>query len=639
MLGACRDLVTNQAAGRRDAPACVLYSGFDVASESCDALCRPAEQLLADGAAATLPSVLLVDATLVARVGDAHAVAHHVVIVAADQAAEAALGRRADISLAGMTDAAARRAILSAACQTAIARFSVMLSEAEFKELSRIGIALMGEHDRKALLRLIVAQCKQLTHSDGCGLLLLIEDEKGNRWLRPVLYGFDSIDADFLDPSTRYPVDERSVIGHATLAREPVVISDAYDLPPEALFEMNLAFDVRYGYRRRSMLAIPMIDQLDRVLGILVCINRKTDPNAKITGKEDADRYVIDYSNREVRLTQMLASHAAVAIENARLYAQVQSILESFVQASVSAIDLRDPATAGHSLRVAALVGGLAAAVERKEDGPYRDVHFTSKQMRELRFAALLHDFGKIAVREDLLLKAKKLPPTLWERIDARFDLIGRTMELESCRAHAGSSAAHVDGALVGRLKELDRLRQVVRTANEPTVLDAPTATELLAIARCTYERPDGTVAPYLTPEELHYLQLPKGTLDDRERAEVESHVTATRRFLSNVPWTDDLKDMVTYAYGHHELLNGKGYPERLRGDQIPLQTRLIAVADVFDALTASDRTYKPAVSPETALEMLRAEAAAGRLDAELVKVMDESESYRHSTTTDEHEL
>jgi len=604
----------------------VLYGGSSIASDSCDAPCRPAEQLLAADTEATSASVLLVDATLVARVRDARALPDQTVIVATDSAAETALGRRAQISLAGITDASARRAILHAACEAAVARFAVGQSEAEFQELSRIGIALMREHDRKALLRLIVAQAKQLTHSDGGGLLFMSQDDDGRQWLRPVLYAFDSIDGEFLDPETRLLVDEKSILGHTALAKQPVVVADAYDLPPEVLFQLNMEFDIRYGYRRRSMLAVPMIDQLDRVLGILLCINRKTDPDAKITSKEAADRYVIEYSDREVRLTQMLASDAAVAIENARLYAQVESILESFVQASVGAIDLRDPATAGHSLRVAALVSSLASAVERKTDGPYKNVRFTPAERRELHFAALLHDFGKIAVREDLLLKAKKLPPTLWERVDARFDLIRRTMELEACRTHLRTSSTHGDRALQGQLQELERMRDVVRSANEPTVLDAPTAAELLSIARCTYERPDGTMAPYLTPEELHYLQLPKGTLDDHERAEIESHVNATREFLSNVPWTDDLKDMVRYAYGHHELLNGEGYPEHLRGDEIPLQTRLITVADVFDALTASDRPYKPAVSADRALEILQAEAAAGRLDPELVKVMAERE-------------
>jgi GAF domain-containing protein len=156
-----------------------------------------------------------------------------------------------------------------------------------------------------------------------------------------------------------------------------------------------MEFDERYGYRRRSMLVVPMVDQLDHVLGVLVFVNRKTDPTARITSKEAADRYVIPYSDREVRLVRALASQGAVAIENVKLYAQIERTLESFVAASVSAIDLRDPTMAGHSLRVAALTTGLAEAAERSDAGPFKDVRFTPKQMRELRFAALLHDFGQ----------------------------------------------------------------------------------------------------------------------------------------------------------------------------------------------------------------------------------------------------
>jgi len=173
-----------------------------------------------------------------------------------------------------------------------------------------------------------------------------------------------------------------------------------------------------------------------------------------------------------------------------------------------------------------------------------------------------------------------------------------------------------------------------VRTANEPSVLEGQVAVELADIATRTYERPDGTIAPYLTPEELRYLQLPKGTLNDQERIEVESHVDATRALLSHISWTHDLKDIVAYASDHHELLNGEGYPQHLAGDQIPLQTRLITIADVFDALTAADRPYKPAVPVERALEMLRADAEAGHLDPELVKVLAESQSYRRSATS-----
>jgi HD-GYP domain-containing protein (c-di-GMP phosphodiesterase class II) len=502
-----------------------------------------------------------------------------------------------------------------------VARSEAEQLEAEFHELSRIGIDLMRERDRKALLRMIVAQAKQLTHSDGGGLLLAKEDADGHAFLQAVLYAFDSIDGEFIDPATRLPIDEESIIGHAALAKEPMVVADAYNLPRNAVYRQGTAFDEEFGYRRRSMLAVPMLDQLGHVLGVLLCVNRKTDPHARIKTKEDADRYVIEYSDREMRVVRMLASQAAVAIENARLYARLEDAFEGFVRAAVSAIDLRDPATAGHSMRVAEMVANLAEDLEHRESGPYRDVTFTSAQMRELRFAALLHDIGKIAIPEALLLKAKKLPAGGWERIDARFDLIRRTIELESCRGDA-------QAALAPRLRELERQREVVRAANEPTVLEESVVAELSDIARLTYERPDGTTAPYLTAEELHYIQIPKGTLDERERARIEAHVTATRDLLSHIPWPEDLHGVVAYAYGHHELLDGRGYPEHLTGSEIPLETRLITLVDIFDALTASDRPYKPAIPVEQALKLLRADATAGRLDPELVKLMAERESF-----------
>ena len=620
-------------------PACVLYHGPANPPGGATSPWRPAEELLAGGPATASPAVLLVDSSLLERIGDPRAVRDDVVIVATDKDAGTALGHRADLSLADIPNAAARHAVLRAASQLATARFAAVQSADEFQELSRIGIALMRERDRKALLRLIVAQGKRLTHSDGGALLLTSHDKDDRRWLRPVLYAFDSLAHVLEAPASRVPMDETSIIGHVAISKEPLVIADAYDLPRDSVFEQNTAFDERNGYRRRSMLVVPMLDQRDRVLGLLLFINRKTDPNAKITSKEAADRYVVEYADHEVRLARLLASQAAVAIENARLYAQIQRTLESFVKASVSAIDLRDPATAGHSLRVAALATRLAAAVGRADSGPYRHVHFTARQMRELRFAALLHDFGKVAVREDVLLKSKKLPPVLRERIDARFDLIRTSMELAFCRASGSAGAADGVALRARQLAELERCRRVVHDANEPSVLDAPAAAELHEIARRTFHRPDGRIAPYITPEELHFLQLSKGTLDDPERAEVESHVTKTFQFLSNIPWTDDLKNMVTYACGHHEMLDGSGYPGHIAGDDIPIQTRLITVADMFDALTASDRPYKAAVSTEKALDILRAEAEAGRLDAELVHVMQETEVYRHLPTTDWREL
>jgi hypothetical protein len=252
----------------------------------------------------------------------------------------------------------------------------------------------------------------------------------------------------------------------------------------------------------------------------------------------------------------------------------------------------------------------------------------------------LLHDFGKVSVSEDVLMKAKKLPPVLWERIDARFDVIRRTMEVDYykererlARTHEATdqSLVRLDEQLAEQIARLDAMRTLIAQANEPTVLEAPIASALLDIARNSYERVDGTRAPYLTPEEIQYLQIRRGTLDEDERIEVESHVEESYQYLIRIPWTDDLKHVSTYAYDHHEKLNGMGYPRQLKGDEIPLQSRIITLADMFDALTESDRPYKPAVSVEQALDIIQAEANAGFLDAALVAIMAESQLHRRA--------
>ena len=577
------------------------------------------------------PAVVIVDESTLDRVDELRRLAQHVVLVPADARAQAALADRATISIAGISSPAIQGRFLAAACNLSCALLSarrrrrkLVGARRELRELNKLGMSLMLERDQQELLRQIVELGKRVTGSDGAGLLLGENDDGSPKELRVAHVEFDTIE-DFDIELRPLPVDDTSIVGHAARTKKLAVIEDAYDLPPDASFVMDASFDERYRYRRRSMLIAPLVDHRDHLVGVLVFVNRKSDPRARITCKEAADRYVLPYTTREIELARSLASQAAISIENSRLYARIERTLESFVKASVTAIDQRDPTTAGHSLRVAALSTGLAEAIERSGDGRYRHMRFTRVQLRELRFAALLHDFGKVAVREDVLIKAKKLPPLLWERIDARFDLIRRTLELEYCQ----SQSTERETDLTSALEELERMREIVRAANEPAVLERQPPPELADIAKHKFQRPDGSVVPYLNPDELQYLRLPEGTLDCHERAEVEAHAEETYQFLIKIPWTDDLRNVADYAYGHHEMLNGTGYPRRLAGDEIPVQTRIITLADIFDALTESDRPYKSAVSPERALDIMHAEAKAGRLDAELLQILLESGSYR----------
>jgi HD-GYP domain-containing protein (c-di-GMP phosphodiesterase class II) len=605
---------------------------------------QPAAALLTEPPAIEEAAVLIADAALLEHFGELRDLPGHVVIVAADVASAIALGERADVVLARVDEPVARSRLFDAACRLADSRLEVARmkrqldrTDDEFSELCRIVTALMHERDRTALLNVIVTFGKGLTESDGGGVLLVERDEPGPAQLRPVVFRLDSL-PDVQIPTVSFPVGNKSMVGYAAYTREPVVVADAEALPPGSTFVANAEFRQQHGYPARSMLAVPMITQRDEVLGVVFFINRKTDPHVSIMPDENANRYIVPFTDRHVRLARSLASIAAVTIENARLYESIEHILESLVKASVTAIDARDPTTAGHSVRVAALTIGLAEAVQRAGRGRYHGVQFTQAQMRELRFAALLHDIGKVAVREDVLFKTKKLPPALWERVDSRFALIRRTLELEyykrradECRAGATEPqrVASLEAHLAEQLRELDRLREVVGAANEPSVTDQSQRVELTEIAKRTFEIAEGRTLPYLTPDELRYLQLARGTLDEGERAEIESHVDKTNTFLERIPWTDDLKNLTRYASGHHEKLDGTGYPKGLTQDEIPIETRMITLADMFDALTANDRPYKPAVSAERALEIIRADADAGLLDRDLVDILTESQVYK----------
>ncbi len=639
------------------ADATLIYHGSQIApsdfgptshAESCTTLVwHSASALFDDRPFGDAPIVLLVDDGMLDRVSAVNELPERVVIVALDGLVTERLPERVDLSIVNVDDPIARANILDAACRLAASRLAVAglrqrlaRTDREFHELSRIGIALMHERDRAELLRLIVAQGKQLTESDGSGLLLLGTNEKGVTDLYAVAYDFDSLPGIDI-PSVRFPLDSTNIVGHAAVTKEPIVVEDIHHLPPGTPYTGSADFQRRYHYHGQSFLAVPMLDQRDTVLGVLFFINRKSERSAAIRTEADCRRYVLPYSDREVRLARALAAEAGLSIENTNLYVQIESLLESLVKAAVSAIDERDPATAGHSLRVAALVTALADEVEHADTGPYRDVTFTSDQLRELRFAALLHDLGKVTVREELLLKAKKLPIRMWERVDARFDLIRRTIEFraaeqraELCRdngAAAGDAAtlARFDAALAEELRDFDRMRRVVRAANEPGVLLDGRRAELRDIAHHTFVDTDDRLSRFLSDEELHFLEIPCGTLDEHERAEVEMHVEHTRRFLTQIPWTDDLKNLVAFACGHHERLNGTGYPRGLQDREIPLQTRMIAVADMFDALTEADRPYKPALSPERAIEIIRADADAGMLDRTLVDLISEPRVYK----------
>jgi len=281
---------------------------------------------------------------------------------------------------------------------------------------------------------------------------------------------------------------------------------------------------------------------------------------------------------------------------------------------------------------VAGMTVGLAETVDRAGDGPFRGVKFSREQLKEIRYAALLHDFGKVGVREEVLVKAKKLYPSDLGFVRHRHAFIRRTAEREFWRKRAEFLESHgkqgydgfikeLEAAHQQELQELDRFLEIVLQANEPSILPDGSFEELKGWSKRTYLALDGAPEPFLSPDEMRYLTIRKGSLDDAERHEIESHVTHTFQFLQRIPWTRELQQIPLIAYGHHEKMDGRGYPRRITGEAIPLQTRMMTISDIYDALTAQDRPYKRAVSIDRALDILTIEVQEGQLDAELFKL------------------
>jgi HD-GYP domain-containing protein (c-di-GMP phosphodiesterase class II) len=499
-------------------------------------------------------------------------------------------------------------------------------------ELTSVGVALSTERDLGALLEMILSQARRITCSDA-GTLYLTErnaDHSPAGRLRAKVSQNHTLPALAFSEFT-FAIDHKSLAGYAAATGEPLVIADVYLLPEDVSYKQNRSFDEKFGYHTKSMLVIPMKTHKDEVIGVLQLINRKRDTDVKLTSPDIVEREVVTYDQRAVELVSALASQAAVSIENGLLYEDIERLFEGLVTAAVTAIESRDPTTSGHSSRVATLTVRLAEAVDRGGEGPYHDVRFTREQMRELRYAGLLHDFGKVGVREQVLVKQKKLYPQDLDIIKHRFAYILQAADLAFERERVDlllSDERSAYDAALPRLtearqqkrEELHRFLDAIVKANEPTVLPEGSFDELRAINERSYVDFDGTERRLLGDDELQFLMIRKGNLDERERREIESHVTHTYRFLEQIPWTRELRGIPEIAYGHHEKLNGRGYPRQIGAEKIPVQTRMMTISDIFDALTARDRPYKRAVPLERAIDILRMEAKEGMLDPHLLE-------------------
>lgn len=503
----------------------------------------------------------------------------------------------------------------------------------QVEKLNQVGIALTSETNLEKLLELIVHEAREFTRSDA-GSLYILEDDKlffhiaQNETLsrRP-------------NPPPGFkpyplPLSEESIAGYVAITGKVLNIENVYRLPKTVPYSFNPDFDLRNNYVTRSMLIVPMKDRQGQILGVLQLINVMDETGAIAVFPKSVEHLVMS-----------LASQAAVAIRNAKLIADIKALFEALIRYSASAIDARSPHTAGHSKRVAAYSKAIALAINDETTGPLRDIFFAPEELEELSYAAWLHDIGKLGVPEHILDKNNRLSNEAMETIVSRFELIKAlklkriyqdmhtldvsTMESSTPEGKKDQSDDKIHQEIAKVEQETEGDLSFIQNVNRSTFLSEEDLATLQAIASKTYEDLHGNVRPYLTARESESLSVRKGNLTEDEYKRIQTHVELTYNIVKNIPFTKNLKNVPIYSATHHELLNGSGYPRGLKGEEIPVQARILAVVDVFDALTAADRPYRRAIPPEKAGDILRAEAKNGRLDKDIVDLFLDKELYK----------
>jgi HD-GYP domain-containing protein (c-di-GMP phosphodiesterase class II) len=518
--------------------------------------------------------------------------------------------------------------ILEDRALSARARRSLAERTGEIHALVDVGIALAAERDRDQLLEMILSRARALTQADAGSLYLIEPAAGGGEVLKFVRAQNDSVRFEFVERAL--PLDESSIAGFVATSGTTLNLPDVRKLPAGAPYRFDDGFDRKHGYRSQSMLVVPMKTPEGRIIGVLQLLNRKrrSIPDVGVTAVMKVETVPFEEENEEISAS--LASQAAVAVENRRLTENIRRLFEGFVEASVTAIEQRDPTTSGHSERVALLSCGLAELADRTEAGPFASFRIGKEELRELRYAAVLHDFGKVGVREWVLVKARKLPPGRRELLRSRIDqaILSAAAEAWEKASREHWTERQVAQALGDRVGLLERAWKVIVRADEPTLLPVEISSEVGRLREVQFRDSTGSLRSLIDEDEVGYLSISVGSLNERERREIESHVTQTFRFLTKIPWTPDLARVPEWAYAHHEKLDGSGYPRRLTAADIPLPVRAVTISDIYDALAARDRPYKKAVPNDRALDILRSEARRGVIDRDLLDLFIEGKVY-----------
>lgn len=507
---------------------------------------------------------------------------------------------------------------------------------ARLEQLNEIGAALSQESNLDALLEKILLAAQKITRADGGTLYLL---EEGVR-LNFAIMRNDSLDISMGgttgNPIPFYPVqlydknnepNNRMVAAYAALSGKTVNIADAYEAEGFD-FSGTRNFDKKTGYQSRSFLTVPMRNHASEIIGVLQLINCKPG----------SGEGVAPFSESDQRLAESLASQAAIAITNRQLIIQLEELFESFIGLINSAIDEKSPYTGGHCQRVPVLTMLLAEAANGAETGPLSAFRMTDKDRYELKIAGLLHDCGKVTTPVHVVDKATKLE-TIYDRIhliDTRFEVVKRDAEIaalkaqtEAFRRNSGDEVQlrnalySIEQSLREGYRRIEEDREFIRRHNiggEFMSREAQDRVREIA-ARYRWIDPSGNSADFLTENEIENLTIARGTLTASERETINHHIVATINMLEALPWPKHLKNVPEYAGGHHERMDGKGYPRGLKREQMSVPSRIMGIADIFEALTAKDRPYKRGKTLSESLQILGRFKEDGHIDPDLFDV------------------
>ena len=520
------------------------------------------------------------------------------------------------------------------------------------KSLMSISRELNGERDIPKLLNLILLKAREVCRADA-GSIYTIESsvessgitshhKLGDEYLHFRFTQNHSVKQNLSE--FKIPINRNSIVGNAVLNRDTINIPDLYALDPDPeknpfKIRHDRSWDERIAYQSRSMLTLPMFDISHQVIGVIQLINCKTNAAKRLLTPADFADQVCPFDEKSVGYVEIVAHQAGIALENARMTEEIQKLFDGLVDASVTAIEQRDPTTSGHSHRVSALTLELARVVDRTETGKYGAISFNEDQMREIRYASLLHDFGKLGVREAVLVKANKLYPEDLALIQERFNLVRASYEIDYLKTMLtiiqrpdmqafGMNPDQLQAERDQRNRALDEFMAFILRANQPTVLEQGGFDRLKDIANIHFQDINNIERQLLQDHEVKALSVSRGSLTAEEFAEIQSHVVHTYEFLRKIPWGKKLANVPQIAAKHHEKLDGTGYPTSSGADQIPVQSRMMTISDIYDALSAADRPYKKSLSPEKSLDILEMEVKAGKLDADLFRLFVESKSY-----------